>query len=181
MPLPALAIPIAISLAKQFAPALISKIVGNKTGAVANEVIKIVAKATGTKDPDEALAIAGTDPSIEAKVTTELANLDLRETEAFLADVADARARDTVITQAGAKNWRGDILAYLAVGAFVAIIVSLMFLEIPSGGARDLLLVMMGVLGAIVKNVYHFEFGSSKGSKDKDGILGNLTGNGGHG
>lgn len=175
MPLPALAIPIAISLAKQFAPALISKIVGNKSGAIANEVIDIVVKATGTKDPNEALAVAAADTHVMEICMEDLAKLDLRETELVLADIANARSRDIAIVESGKRNWRADILAILAVGSFVAIIISLMFVQIPDGSARDLLLVMMGVLGAIVKQVFHFEFGSSKGSKNKDNILQKLT------
>jgi hypothetical protein len=167
--------PLAVSLAKHFAPALISKIAGDKSGAVAERVVNIVQAATGTRDPAEAIAIAEADPKIATACTTRLAELDLAETRAFLEDIADARARDVAITETGRKNWRGDILAYLAVGAFISVIVSLMFLEIPDGGARDLLLVMMGVLGAIVKNVYSFEFGSSRGSKDKDSALERLS------
>ena len=171
-------IPVAISLAKMFAPALISKVVGDKSGTVAGKVIDIVQQVAGTKDPRQVEAIVAADSKALDECTTQLAELDLEETRLFLEDVADARARDVAIIESGRSNIRGDILAYIAVLAFVGIILNLMFMDIPDGGARDLLLVLMGVLGAIVKNVYSFEFGSSKGSKDKDNLLGQLTSNG---
>lgn len=61
------------------------------------------------------------------------------------------------------NNMRGDVLAYAAVGALCACVLLLFFREIPQS-SRELLLVLTGALVAIVKDVYGFEFGSSKDS-----------------
>ena len=65
---------------------------------------------------------------------------------------------------AGRRNTRGDILAYSAIGSLGACIILLFALE-PAPQSRDLLLVTLGALVAIVKDVFGFEFGSSKGSE----------------
>lgn len=90
--------------------------------------------------------------------------LELDETKAFLGDRQDARGRDKEFIKAGRNNQRGDILAYMAIGALLVDGLFLSFLEVPKGN-RDLLLVILGALIAIVKDVYGFEFGSSKDSQ----------------
>lgn len=87
--------------------------------------------------------------------------LAAEEYKAELADRGSARDRDKEFTKAGKNNQRGDNLAYLAVGALVLDMICLTFIEVPRGN-RDLLLVILGALIAIVKDVYGFEFGSSK-------------------
>lgn len=96
----------------------------------------------------------------------ELAKMT-NETDAvkdFLADTQSARQRDVAFLNAGRKNIRGDILAYGALGALIMCILALFFFEVPAQ-SRDLLLVTLGALVAIVKDVFGFEFGSSKDSQ----------------
>lgn len=90
--------------------------------------------------------------------------LELEEHRADLSDRADARGRDKEFIKIGKNNVRGDWLAYLAVGALIADMMILSLLEVPRGN-RDLLLVILGALIAIVKDVYGFEFGSSKSNE----------------
>lgn len=96
----------------------------------------------------------------------ELAKManDTDTMKAYLADIASARARDVEFLKAGRKNARGDVLAYGALGALILCILALFAFDVPPQ-SRDLLLVTLGALVAIVKDVFGFEFGSSKGSE----------------
>jgi len=98
--------------------------------------------------------------------------------KAFLADVQNARERDKAFLAAGRRNIRGDVLAYGALAALGACIVLLFFLE-PAPQSRDLLLVTLGALVAIVKDVFGFEFGSSKGSERNAQAVADALKNGG--
>ena len=62
------------------------------------------------------------------------------------------------------KNLRGDFLAIAAIGLFGATIWMLFYVDFPDS-SKDVLLVMTGVLATIVKDVFSFEFGSSKGGE----------------
>lgn len=115
------------------------------------------------------------DPQAKAQAALELAKLKesgelarmANETESvkvYLADTQSARQRDIAFLQTGRKNLRGDILAYSAIGALVLCILALFVAEVPAS-SRDLLLVTLGALVAIVKDVFGFEFGSSKDSQ----------------
>lgn len=97
--------------------------------------------------------------------------------KAFLADTQSARARDIAFLQAGRKNLRGDILAYGALGALILCILALFAFEVPPQ-SRDLLLVTLGALVAIVKDVFGFEFGSSKDSQRNAQAVADMLKNG---
>lgn len=105
-----------------------------------------------------------------ARIRLEDNRLELERDKAYLADVADARKRDTVFIAAGRRNERGDNLAYLAVGGLLVVLGLLFFVEI-SGDQKEILLVALGALLKIVGDVYAFEFGSSKGEQRKDNAM----------
>lgn len=128
------------------------------------------------------------DPAKAAEAATELAKLKqsgelaqmANETEtvkAFLADVNSARDRDKAFLAAGRKNYRGDILAYAAIGSLIACGLALFVFKVPEE-SRDLLLVILGALVAIVKDVFGFEFGSSKDSQRNSQAVADMLKNG---
>lgn len=96
---------------------------------------------------------------------------------ADLTDRTAARSRDASVTQAGRRNIRADVLAYAAVAGLISLIWVLLIHPIADGPARDMLLILSGALVAIVKDVYGFEFGSSRGSEAKTEQLGRLVDN----
>lgn len=61
----------------------------------------------------------------------------------------------------GMNNFRGDILAAASVGLLGWALFALFYVDIPDGN-KDVLLVVIGVLTTIVKDVFSFEFGASK-------------------
>ena len=130
--------------------------------------------------PDPSQAAAAAEKLAELKQSGELAKManETESVKAFLADTQSARQRDMAFLQAGKKNFRGDILAYGAVGALVVCIIMLFVADVPPQ-SRDLLLVTLGALVAIVKDVYGFEFGSSKDSQRNAQAVSDMLKNGG--
>lgn len=129
--------------------------------------------------PDPEKAAAAKLELAKLEQTGELARM-ANETEtvkAFLADTQSARQRDVAFLQAGKKNFRGDVLAYSAIGALITCILALFFFDVPNS-SRDLLLVTLGALVAIVKDVYGFEFGSSKDSQRNAQAVSDMLKNG---
>ncbi len=59
------------------------------------------------------------------------------------------------------NNIRGDALAVAAVLILGASLAALFYVDFPESN-KDALLVVLGVITTIVKDVYSFEFGSSK-------------------
>ena len=163
-------ISIALGLA-QFAPSIMRFFgVGEKPVAVAERIVGIAAGVTGAKTPEEALAAMRENAQLAAQFNLAVLAADGDLEKACLADRASARERDTKIIQATGHNYRGDALAFLAIGGLLATGVALFIFNVPAD-SREYLIYILGALTVIAKDVYSFEFGSSRGSKDKDTLL----------
>jgi hypothetical protein len=130
--------------------------------------------------PDPEAKAKANERLIELQQSGELARMmnDTKLEEAFLADKQSARDRDTEYVKAGRNNYRGDVLAFAAIGALIACILLLFVFKVPAE-SRDLLLVTLGALVAIVKDVFSFEFGSSKGAERNSQAVSDMLKNGG--
>lgn len=154
-----------------------SLLTGNIPGAVMAGA-SLVTQATGAKDPEAALAQlqGNAEAMVKLREIAILNEASIRDhlfkmEQARYADLADARKRDTEFVKSGRWNWRADFLALLSVGGLV---VCVWFIardsEMPERAVNAIMFVA-GVLAAAVRDVYSFEFGSSRGSKDKDEAL----------
>lgn len=163
-------ISIAMGLA-QFAPQVIKWISGSdKAAEAAGKVVQIAEAVTGKQGSDAVEALKA-DPALVLQFRQAVMANETELDKAYLADRADARRRDIAITQAGRYNWRGDLLALLAV---VGLVLCVWFVardsEMPERAVNAIMFVA-GVLAAAVRDVYNFEFGSSRGSKSKDEVI----------
>ncbi len=163
---------IALTLASQFAPGIIKYFTASETAAsVAGQVIGIAQTVTGKGSPAEASEAMIADPALAQQFRLALLANDLTLEQAFLADRQSARSRDIAITQSGRYNYRADVLAVLAVGGLMT---CMWFIardaSMPERSVNAIIFVA-GVLAAAVRDVFSFEFGSSKSSKDKDEVI----------
>lgn len=168
-------ISVAMALA-QFVPSLLSMFgAGQPTVEAATKVVGIAQAVTGAHTPEEALAALQADSAKQAEFNLAVLKQDGDIRLALITDVQNARARDVALNANGAKNLRGDILAYIAIGSLVTVMYIALFRDIPAGPGRDLILILAGTLVAVVKDVYNFEFGSTRVNKTKDDTINNLT------
>ena len=169
-------ISLALGLA-QFVPAILRWLGGDQAGDVAQTVVSIAETLTGKTGADALNAIKA-DPAQQLAFQQAMGAQSNDLEKAYLADRASARSRDLGLAQAGRRNTRADVLAYAAIGGLISLIWALLVRQIPDGPTRDILLILSGALVAIVKDVYGFEFGSSRGSEVKTEQLGRLMGSG---
>lgn len=169
-------ITLALGLASQFAPGIIKYFTNSDTAAtVAGQVIGIAQTVTGKGSADEAVAALKADPALayQFKIACMANDSDLEK--AFLLDRQNARARDLGLAQAGHYNWRADVLALLAVGGLVLCV---WFIARDAGlpeRAVNAIMFVAGVLASAVRDVYGFEFGSSRSSQTKDATISSLS------
>lgn len=171
-------------IAQHVLPALVGKFSGKKGEAIARAVVDSAAAATGiavrtdadgaVADAESAAARLAHDPALLVQFRARL--LDHSEVLERIAadDRRDARARDVAMRAAHGlfANWRADMLALGALLLLWRIIEALLGGQAPIDGAvRDAVMMLFGAVIALVKDVYQFEFGSSRGSKDKSAQL----------
>ncbi|MEZ6852100.1 hypothetical protein [Halodesulfovibrio aestuarii] len=147
---------------------------GGPVGAIAGAAGSLVASLFGCEDSPEAVEKAiKQNPDallklkeLEARENARMLQWKQAQLNAEIVDRDSARERDTKITQIKGGNTRADVLAYLSIIALIGVVAALFMFPVPDGSARDLLLVLTGCLINIVKDVYGFEFGSSRGEQD---------------
>jgi len=177
MPFPAIAAAI-LPLVADYAPAITRFLFGERAEEATTKVVSTVQKITGkdVRTPEgvkEARELLQKDPELVLRMQTELAGLDAELEKAYLKDVQDARARNVELKRLGFHDTRGNILLISAYVAVIAICVFLVFGSIYSpnvvtGAAGGFLIGIGGMFARNIGSAFDFEFGSSRGSKDKD-------------
>lgn len=171
--------PLSIALAlAQFAPSLLRYFgAGEKPVAVAEKVIDIAKTITGTPTGPEAVEALRQNAQLAHEFNMAVLKADTDLEQAYLADRRDARARDVALHQAGYHNTRADLMVLFDVAGLIACLVVLAFFrkEIPPE-VVTLLSTIAGIFGICLRDAHQFEFGSSRGSREKDGLLSNFGG-----
>lgn len=165
-------IPIALGLA-QYAPSLLRFFgVGDKSVAVAEQVVGLAQAVTGTQSPGDALIAIKASAELQARFAERALEVDATLEQACLADRQDARARDIAFVKAGRHNTRADVMVLLdAVGLVACLVVLTLFRQDIPGEVVGLLSTIAGIFGLCLRDAHQFEFGSSRGSREKDGLL----------
>lgn len=167
--------PLSIGLAlANFAPSLLRYFgAGEKPVAIAEKAIEIARTVTGTTDGNAALAALQADPKLAQEYALAVLRADGEMEALYLADRADARKRDVALHQAGYRNVRADWMVALDAIGLIACLVVLTFFrkEIP-GEVVGLLSTIASIFGVCLRDAHQFEFGSSRGSREKDQLMG---------
>ena len=164
---------IALGLA-QLAPNLMRFFgAGDKPVAVAEKVVDIARSVTGESTGEAALAQLQADPAKAQEFRMAALQSDTALEQAYLDDRKDARARDVTMTQAGYHNKRADLMVLFdVVGLIACLVVLTVFRKDVPGEVVGLLSTIAGIFGLCLRDAHQFEFGSSRGSREKDLLLG---------
>ena len=171
--------PISLIMAlAQFAPSIMRFFgAGEKPAAVVEQVVNIAQTVTGMKTPAEALEALRKNAELAQQFNLAVLAADAELEKAALADVQDARRRDIEIRKmAGGENRRQDVMiAMVAIGLIACLVVLVFFRKDIPGEAVGIISTIAGIFGACLKDAFAFEFGSSRGSKEKDSVLSKIA------
>lgn len=170
--MPAPLIPIAMGLA-QVAPQIIRWLSGSdKAGEVAAQVVDVAQAITGIADPQQAAQAVQADPALQLQFQQRMAELSADMDKAYLLDRQDARGRDVALAQAGRRNTRADVMVAIdAFGLVVCLVLLGMYRKDLPGEVVALISTIASIFGLCLRDAHQFEFGSSRGSRDKDDLL----------
>lgn len=142
---------------------------GEKT---AHKVVDIAQTVTGTKDASQILPTLKADPQLLIQFQQEILKLDQELERVEHKDRESARLRDMALAQAGRSNLRADIMVVSAALGLVSCLITItLYRTSLPGEAVGIISTIAGIFGSCLKDAYAFEFGSSRGSKLKDGKL----------
>lgn len=173
---------------------MVGSLFGGKTSEAANTVADIVDTVKGLPEKEANEKIAAELKKLPPEVLLELEKVRVRLAEidkereaarltadtaqqaAALADTQSARQRDVELRKSGDNNTRADVMVIGAVVGLISCLAVLIFFqgEVP-GEVVGIVSMVAGIFGACLKDAYAFEFGSSRGSKEKDALLGEIA------
>jgi len=161
-------IPGAIALVKEFAPSLIRSLAGDNAGDIAEKVVNLGAELTGETDTAKAALALRNNPELAVQFQTRMAEIELEYAKLDLKNTQGARARDVALHKVGYKNTRADLMIAVAFISlcFVTWLIYQGRLDIPDG-ILAIFNMMVGMLLKMLSDAFNFEFGSSRGSKEK--------------
>lgn len=149
----------------EFAP-MIAKLVGGDKGPDMAEKIMETAKCvTGSQDVDHMRDALRQSPQALLQFQREIDKLAIE-------DRSNARQRDASLFQIGRRNVRGDIMVLAALLGLLGCLAALTVFKMSlSGEVIGIVSNIAGIFGSCLKDAYAFEFGSSRGSKEKENHL----------
>ncbi|MDR2412240.1 MAG: hypothetical protein LBD66_01350 [Holosporales bacterium] len=162
------AIATALSLA-EFAPVIRRWVTGPSALANAKIVVTSARQITKSRDPVEMVRLFRESPERVGLLRAELLSLSEQLEDSLLKSSQEERVRTLMTVLAGKKNLRGDIMVLAAaLGLVFCLSVLVFFKDTLPGEAVGIISTIAGIFGSCLKDAYGFEFGSSRGSRDKD-------------
>lgn len=138
----------------------------------ASDIAQVI---TGTKNVDDAIAVLGQDPAKFAEFKLALEEKELEWERLYIADKKSARERDARLHEAGYRNTRANVMFFLA----VCMIGALVYIVWKDPGINEyvkgIFTLVLGRFLGYLDNIYSFEFGTTRGSKQKDETIEKLS------
>jgi hypothetical protein len=149
----------------EFAPVIAKLVGGNDSGDVAEKIVGTAQSLTGAQDINHMRDTLRNSPEAQIQFQREMDKL-------MLEDRANARSRDASLFQTGRRNLRGDIMVLSALLGLLGCLAALTIFKMSlSGEVIGIVSTIAGIFGSCLKDAYAFEFGSSRGSKEKESHL----------
>lgn len=165
-----------ITLLSQFAPAILKHFgAGASAVDVASKAIDIAKVVTGSSTDVGAIDALKADPALQLQFQQAVLAQEGDFEKLYIADKASARERDVAIVEKNGANNRANWLVAFAVLTVSGILVFIGFHPVTDEYAKNTMLVILGMYLGELKNIYAFEFGTTRRSADKDSTIAALT------
>lgn len=157
---------------------IFDKLFSGGASTIVNSVGNVLDKVVTTKE--EKMALENEIRKAEMQYQIDLKRLSLDEVKAGYQDIASARERETAIqTDADATKLGKNISSYLAIGTTLLTftlfyVVIFKNKELTEYGSKEIVLYILGVMSAVVTQIFSYYFGSSQGSASKNVLINQL-------
>ncbi len=165
-----------ISLLATAVPSIVKMVKGDDAAKKAEALIDVAREVTGIKDPQAAVEAVAADPTKLLEFKQRMVELQLEETKAFLADVANARAMQVAALQQD-DLFSKRFIYYFAIGwsTFAAVYFAGVtfgwFGGVTTMGQRMADTILGVLIGTVITGFFQFFYGSSARSASKDATI----------
>jgi hypothetical protein len=143
---------------------------GDKQADAAEKLVGVAKVITGQTDSEKAVEAVIADPAIQLQFQQTLSAERLEWGRLEVEDRKSARERDSIFIKMGRWNFRADLMILACVLA-LCYIVNKISGELVKPEVLAIFNMAIGALLKMLGDAFAFEFGSSRGSKEKDELL----------
>lgn len=155
----------------------LTKLFGGGAGRLVDSIGNVLDNVITTKEEKQQLENEMKKAHMEWEV--EMRKLSVEEQQNVLQDVQSARLRESEIQKSEHASWLGkNISSLLAIAApilaftlFYLVLFNDDITQTFNQDKKDILIYILGVLSAIVTQIFSYYFGSSMGSAEKNKML----------
>lgn len=145
-------------------------------GSLVDSVGKVLDNVVTTKE--EKMQLENEIRKSEMQFQIDMKKLSNEEQQMILGDISSARQRDIQVQNANTTKLNKNLMPILAFGTIV-LVFSLFYILIFSpalihDGGKEIAMYLLGILSAVLTQIYSYYFGSSAGSADKSKTLANM-------
>lgn len=160
----------------QFAPTLFAFFKDNKQPKKTTEAVESIAKDVADADSVEAaIRVFKNDANKANEFKARIIEAEFALQVAYLEDMNSARARDSIFLTNGQRNYRADLLSFLAILIIIALVLLIWKSPELNEYVKGVFTLVLGRFMGYVDNIYNFEFGSTRSSKQKDSTINHLS------
>lgn len=172
-----------LSVIKTLAPTVATAMLGPAAGMVVTGLGELFGMPDATTEKIQAVIESG---QLTAEQISAIKQLDMRlkaeeqergfrfEELAFKSQ-AGARDRDVEIVKATGRNWRADLMFALAVGMIGTLVYLIWKDPNINEYMKGVVTLVLGRFLGYLDNIYSFEFGTTRGSQNKDSTINALA------
>jgi len=161
-------IPIAMTLASEFLPDLVGRLVGKDAEKVAERVVSVASSITGINIASEAEGIEAikkfrANPDLQIELQMQLSHERLESVKIHAQDRMSAR---NMASRSSLHAWAVCAMSVLVVVGFGIMLSLILGSPIPLGNS-EIIYILLGTLAAAFTQVCNFWLGSSRSSQEK--------------
>ena len=155
----------------------LQSLLSSGAGTLVDSIGKVVDNVVTTKEEKMQLELEM--KKADMQYATEMRKMEVEEEGLYLADTQNARQREKDIAVSTAAPWYtkavAPMLAMLTTTLTFLMFYLLIFKKLDGDKVdRDIVIYILGVLSAILSQIFSYYFGSSMGSAEKSRMIGNI-------
>lgn len=136
--------------------------------AVSKTIVSLAKSITGSSTINGSMNKLSNNTELQNKLQESIIKNEYEIELSIITDRQNARLRDIEYLKSNGHNRRADIMVVSAALSLIFCLIVIVYCKNIPGEIVGIISTMAGIFGSCLKDAYSFEFGSSRGSKEKD-------------
>ena len=131
-------------------------------------IVSLAKSITGSNTINNSVNKISNNSEMQTKLKELIIKNEYEIELSIINDRQNARMRDIEYIKSNGRNTRADIMVLSAALCLILCLIIIVYCKNIPGEIIGIISTMAGIFGSCLKDAYSFEFGSSRGSKEKD-------------